>query len=192
MKPDRLNAFTDGVLAIAITIMVLELRVPQADSLAALEPALPLLAAYALSFVNVGIFWSNHHHMLMAARRIDGRALMANLVLLFFLTFVPFVIRWIGEAGLTRFPVAAYGVILVGASFGYTALEQALVAVEGPNGPVKAAVGRDFKGKVSLAMYLTAVPLALFVSVWPAIGLYVAVALMWLVPDRRFERAIAD
>ncbi|MEO7864797.1 MAG: TMEM175 family protein, partial [Sphingomicrobium sp.] len=141
MKPERLNAFTDGVLAIVITIMVLELHVPQGDTLAALQPALPLLAAYILSFANIGIFWSNHHHMWNAVKRIDGRVLLANLLLLFFLSIVPFVIRWIGEAGLTRLPVAAYGLVLVGASLSYVLLQSSLIAIEGADGPVKTAIG---------------------------------------------------
>src|SRR5256885_7812052 len=131
MKPDRLNAFTDGVIAIIITIMVLEVRVPAAGGLEAIKPVLPLLGAYALSFVNVGIFWSNHHHMLQSARRVNGAVLWANLGLLFWLSLVPFVIRWIDEAGITAWPVAAYGLVLVMAATAYLLLERALIAAEG-------------------------------------------------------------
>jgi uncharacterized membrane protein len=186
MKADRLNAFTDGVLAIAITIMVLELHVPGDGDLDSLLPVLSLLGAYALSFVNIGIFWTNHHHMMQAARRVDGATLWANLLLLFWLSLVPFVIRWIGEAGISPAPVAAYGFVLAMAAVSYLILERALVAAD-PDSPVKAATGGKAKEIVSMALYVAGIGLAL-VSPWLSVAAYVAVAALWLVPDRRFER----
>jgi len=188
MKADRLNAFTDGVLAIVITIMVLELHVPEGEGFEAIRPALPLLGAYALSFVNIGIFWTNHHHMLQSAARVDGRVLWANLFLLFWLSLVPFLIRWIGEAGISALPVAAYGAVLIMASLAYLLLERTLMAAEGEGSKVEAAVGSRRKEWLSFALYgLGAV--AAFVSPWLAVAIYVAVSSMWLIPDRRFEKA---
>ena len=186
MTADRLNAFTDGVLAIVITIMVLELHVPSGEGFEAIKPALPLLGAYALSFVNIGIFWNNHHHMMRTARRIDGRVLWANLFLLFWLSLVPFVIRWIGEAGISAPPAAAYGTVLIMASLAYLLLERALIAAEGEGSKVKTAVGSRTKEWLSFAIYGLGV-LAAFLSPWLSVALYVAVSLMWLIPDRRFE-----
>ncbi len=186
MGKGRLEAFTDGVMAIVITIMVLEMRVPQGTDFAAVQAAIPIFLAYVLSYVNVGIFWNNHHHMLHAATRVDGRVLWANLFLLFWMTMVPFVIRWIDEAGITVLPVAAYGVVLAMAALGYTLLEWALIACSGQTETLAAAVGKDVKGRLSLGIYVAAIPLA-FVSVWIAIALYVFVALIWFVPDRRIE-----
>jgi uncharacterized membrane protein len=187
VKPDRLNAFTDGVMAIVITIMVLELHVPAAESLEAIKPALPLLGAYALSFVNIGIFWSNHHHMMQAANKVDGRVLWANLSLLFWITLIPFVIRWIGEAGISAWPVAAYGAVLIMTAVAYLLLERSLIAVEGTQSKIQAAVGSKNKEWASLTAYVVAV-LAAFLSPWISIAIYIGVATMWLVPDRRFER----
>lgn len=187
MKPDRLNAFTDGVMAIVITIMVLELHVPAAESIEAIKPALPLLGAYALSFVNIGIFWSNHHHMMQAANKVDGRVLWANLSLLFWITLIPFVIRWIGEAGISAWPVATYGAVLIMTAIAYLLLERSLIAVEGSQSKVQAAVGAKTKEWVSLTGYVIAVAAA-FVSPWISVAIYIGVAAMWLVPDRRFER----
>ena len=187
MKPERLNAFTDAVIAIVITIMVLELHVPEGTGIAALRPALPLLGAYALSFVSIGIFWNNHHHMMQLARVVDGQVLWANLGLLFWLSLVPFVIRWIGESGMTPLPVAAYGALLLMASVAYLWLERALIAAEGPESRVGQAVGSRFKEWLSFAGFFAAIPLA-FVSPWIAIAIYILVVGMWLVPDRRFER----
>jgi uncharacterized membrane protein len=186
MNTARLEAFTDGVIAIIITIMVLEIHVPKGHDLAALKEEVPLLLAYVLSYVNVGIFWNNHHHMLHVTERVDGRVLWANLALLFWLSLVPFVIRWIDEAGLTTAPVAAYGVVLTGASVGYLILERMIIAVNGPDSRLAAAVGKDMKGKLSMALYVLAIPIA-FLEPWISIALYVAVALMWLIPDRRIE-----
>ena len=187
MKTERLNAFTDGVLAIVITIMVLELPTPRGSEFASLRPVLPLLGAYLLSFVNVGIFWSNHHHMLQAAGKVDGRVLWANNALLFSLSLIPFVIRWIGEDGIHALPVAAYGAVLIMAAASYLLLERALIAVEGGESKVKAAVGSKHKEWISCIGYLSALPLA-FVSPYISVAIYVAVSAMWLVPDRRFER----
>ena len=160
MNTARLEAFTDGVIAIIITIMVLEIHVPKGQDLAALKEEVPLLLAYVLSYVNVGIFWNNHHHMLHVTERVDGRVLWANLALLFWLSLVPFVIRWIDEAGLTTAPVAAYGVVLTGASIGYLILERTIIAVNGPDSRLAAAVGKEVKGKVSMALYFLAIPMA--------------------------------
>jgi uncharacterized membrane protein len=187
MKPDRMNAFTDGVIAIIITIMVLELPVPKGADFAALRPELTLFGAYALSFVNVGIYWNNHHHMLQAARRIDGPVLWANLFLLFWLSLFPLLIRWIGEAGLAAMPLAAFGVVLLFAGFAYYLLERTLIAAEGDDSKVGRAVGAKTKEWLSVAGYALGAGLA-FVSPGISVAIYVAVAAMWLIPDRRFER----
>jgi uncharacterized membrane protein len=189
MNSARLEAFTDGVIAIVITIMVLEIHVPKGRDLAALQEEVPLFLAYVLSYINVGIFWNNHHHMLQVTERVDGRVLWANLGLLFWLSLVPFVIRWIDEAGFTTAPVAAYGLVLAGAAIAYLILERAIIAVNGPNSSLAAAVGSDSKGRMSLTLYVLGVALA-FVQPWISIALYVAVALMWLVPDRRIESQV--
>lgn len=189
MNTARLEAFTDGVVAIIITIMVLEIRVPRGADLAALEADVPLLLAYVLSYVNVGIFWNNHHHMLHVTEKINGRVLWANLALLFWLSLVPFVIRWIDEAGFAPAPVAAYGVVLACAAVSYLLLQAQIIAVNGHRSQLALALGKDLKGKVSLALYLSAIVLA-FLRPWAAIVLYVAVAVIWLVPDRRIESLI--
>ena len=190
MSAARLEAFTDGVIAIIITIMVLEIRVPHGSDLAALKADIPVLSAYLLSYVNVGIFWNNHHHMLHVTERVDGKVLWANLALLFWLSLVPFVIRWINDTGFTALPIAAYGIVLVGSAVSYQMLERLIIAHNGPNSRLALALGgSDLKGKVSLALYVTAVPLA-FVRPWLAIALYVTVALWWLVPDKRIESLV--
>ena len=186
MNRARLEAFTDGVIAIIITIMVLEIHVPQGQNWSALRAELPILLAYVLAYVNVGIFWNNHHHMLHAAERVNGRVLWANLVLLFWLSLVPFVIRWIDEAGFAPAPVAAYGVVLSGAAIGYNVLQRVLIAYNGPHSRLARAVGADWKGLSSLLGYLLSVPLA-FYRPWLSIAIYVLIALLWLVPDRRIE-----
>ena len=186
MNTARLEAFTDGVVAIIITIMVLEIRVPQGSDLASLKADVPVLLAYLLSYVNVGIFWNNHHHMLQATERVNGRILWANLVLLFWLSLIPFVIRWIDEAGFVDAPAAAYGVVLACAALSYLALQAQIIALNGRESQLAVATGDDFKGKVSLGLYLAAIVLA-FVRPWVAILLYVTVALIWLVPDTRIE-----
>jgi len=190
MTKGRLEAFTDGVVAIIITIMVLELKVPQATDLAALQASVPIFLAYALSYVNVGIFWNNHHHMLHATDRVDGRVLWANLFLLFWLSLIPFVIRWMDEAGITALPTAAYGFVLAMAAVGYTLLQASIVAANGGgNSKLATAVGSDFKGKASLALYVVSVPLA-FVNSWISVAIYILVALIWFVPDSRIETSV--
>jgi uncharacterized membrane protein len=190
MGKQRLEAFTDGVVAIIITIMVLELKVPQGTDLAALQAGVPVFLAYVLSFINVGIFWNNHHHMLHATDRVDGRVLWANLFLLFWLSLIPFVIRWIDEVGVTAVPTAAYGLVLAMSGLGYSLLQSAIVAANGgSNSALAAAIGSDVKGKLSLVLYTLSIPLA-FVRPWLAIAIFVAVALMWFVPDSRIERAV--
>jgi uncharacterized membrane protein len=188
MTKGRLEAFTDGVVAIIITIMVLEIKPPHGADLTALKAAAPIFLAYALSYVNVGIFWNNHHHMLHATERIDGRVLWCNLFLLFWLSLIPFVIRWMDEAGITPLPPAAYGAVLAMSAVGYTMLQRAIIAANGRTSRLATAIGGDIKGKLSLAAYLAAIPIAFF-NTWIAVALYVAVALMWLVPDRRIETA---
>ncbi len=189
MEPARLEAFTDGVVAIIITIMVLEIRVPHGADLASLRADVPVLLAYVLSYVNVGIFWNNHHHMLHLTERVDGKVLWANLGLLFWLSLVPFVIRWIDEAGFTALPTAAYGIVLACAAVSYTILQRQIILANGPGSRLAVALGDDLKGKLSLALYLAAIPLA-FARPWIAILLYVAVALIWLVPDSRIEALV--
>jgi uncharacterized membrane protein len=189
MTKGRLEAFTDGVVAIIITIMVLELKTPQGHEWKDIVAMAPLLGAYVLSYVNVGLYWNNHHHMLQAARRINGVALWANLTLLFWLSLVPFVIRWMDESHFAALPVAAYGVVLAGSGLGYFWLQAVLIGLEGADGPLRHAIGRDWKGKTSLAGYCVAVPLA-FVSPGLAMAIYVAIAVMWLIPDQRLERAM--
>ena len=186
MGKGRLEAFTDGVIAIVITIMVLELRVPHGTDLAALQSSMPVFLAYVLSFANVGIFWNNHHHMLHAAERVNGTALWANLFFLFWISLVPFAIRWIDETGFTALPTAAYGVVLAMASVGYILLQRAIIACNGRSSRLAAALGSDLKGKVSLCLYVIAIPLATL-RPWMSIALYVVVALTWFVPDRRIE-----
>ena len=189
MGKGRLEAFTDGVIAIIITIMVLEMKVPHGIDFAALSESAPVFSAYVLSFINVGIFWNNHHHMMHATTHIDGRVMWANLFLLFWLSLIPFVIRWIDEAGLVALPVAAYGVVLFMAAVGYALVKYAIVARDGNDSALALAIGADFKGKLSTAIYAAAIPLA-FLQPWISIALYVVVALMWLVPDRRIESTV--
>jgi len=186
MKPDRLNALTDGVVAIVLTIMVLELKFPAEPTLGAVLAVLPLLAAYLLAFVNVAIYWNNHHHMMQSARRVTGAVLWANHALLFWLTLFPLMIRWIDEAGITPLPVASFGLVLVGAAVCYQVLERALIRAEGDGSAVKRAVGAGAKEWVSFLLYLSAVPAA-FVSPYISIAIYVGVSIVWLIPDRRFE-----
>jgi len=186
MTKSRLEAFSDGVIAILITIMVLELRIPQGSDLAALSPMLPRFLTYILSFVFLGIYWSNHHHMFHATDRITGGVLWANLHLLFWLSLVPFVTGWMGENHFAALPTAVYGCVLLLAAAAWTILQNTIIAGQGPSSRLAAAVGNDVKGKVSLLLYVSAIPLA-FVHQLIADALYVVVALMWLVPDRRIE-----
>ena len=189
MIKGRLEAFSDGVIAIIITIMVLELKVPPGGDLQALRPLLPTFLTYALSFVFVGIYWNNHHHLLHATTRINGAVLWANLHLLFWLSLTPFVTGWMGGNHFAPLPVAVYGVVLLLSAIAYFILVRAILAAEGPGSKLAAALGSDFKGKISAVLYLIAIPLA-FVTCWLALGIYVLVALMWLVPDRRIEAGI--
>jgi uncharacterized membrane protein len=191
MPKGRLEAFSDGVLAIIITIMVLELKVPQGADLSALRPLLPVILSYVLSFVYLGIYWNNHHHMLQATKHVTGLILWANLHLLFWLSLFPFVTGWMGENHFAPVPTAVYGGVLLLAGVAYTLLLRAILRSEGPESLLATAIGADFKGKVSLLCYAIAIPLA-FVSSWIANGLYVAVASIWLIPDRRIERLIGS
>jgi uncharacterized membrane protein len=190
MSKGRLEAFSDGVIAILITIMVLELRVPHGADWHALRPILPVFLTYVLSFVFLGIYWSNHHHMLHATERVSGGVLWANLHLLFWLSLVPVVTGWMGQNHFAPVPTAVYGGVLLLAAISYTILQSAIVSVQGRTSKLAAAVGRDLKGKLSLALYAVAIPLA-FLLPWLADALYVVVALIWLVPDRRIESALA-
>src|SRR6266540_2106244 len=190
MDTGRMEAFSDGVLAIIITIMVLELKVPHGVGLPALWPLLPVFLSYVLSFIYLGIYWNNHHHMLQVTQRVSGTILWANLHLLFWLSLVPFVTGWMGENNFAPAPTALYGVVLLTAAIAYWILQRAIIAEHGGASLLAAAVGRDVKGKLSPVLYAIAIPSA-FVHEWIAGGLYVLVALIWLIPDRRIERAIA-
>lgn len=189
MGPDRLKAFTDGVLAIIITIMVLELRAPHDAALTSLRPLVPVLLSYALSFVYLIIYWNNHHHLLHVTRRVTGGVLWANAHLLFWLSLVPFVTAWMGENHFAPVPMAAYGVVLFLAGVAYWVLQRVIIASEGRDSALAAAIGGDMKGKLSPLIYAIAIPLA-FVRPWIAGMLFVAVAMMWLIPDRRIERIV--
>ena len=186
MAPDRLKAFTDGVLAIIITIMVLELRVPHDAALTSLRPLVPVVLSYALSFVYLMIYWNNHHHLLHVTQRVTGGILWANAHLLFWLSLVPFVTAWMGENHFAPVPMAAYGVVLFLAGVAYLVLQRVIIASQGPQSVLAAAVGRDMKGKLSALGYALAIPAA-FIRPWIAGMLFVGVAMMWLVPDRRIE-----
>lgn len=186
MDKGRLEAFSDGVIAILITIMVLEFKVPEGTDLSALKPILPVFVAYLLSYVFLGIYWSNHHHLIQAVKSVNGSTLWANLHLLFWLSLIPFVTRWMGAHGFAPWPVALYGVVLLFAAIAYFILVQVLLAHHGKRSTLAVALGNDFKGKVSIAIYALAMPLA-FLNPWIAYALYALVALMWLVPDRRIE-----
>jgi len=188
--PERLKAFTDGVLAIIITIMVLELRAPHIAALSSLRPLVPVVLSYALSFVYLIIYWNNHHHLLHVTRRVTGGVLWANAHLLFWLSLVPFVTAWMGENHFAPVPMAAYGVVLVLAGIAYVVLQRIIIVSEGAESALAATIGSDMKGKLSLLFYAVAIPLA-FVSPWVAGTLYVTVAIMWLIPDRRIERIVA-
>jgi uncharacterized membrane protein len=189
MSKNRLEAFSDGVLAIIITIMVLELRVPHDGSLAALRPLWGIFLSYVLSFVYVGIYWNNHHHMLHTVQGVTGGILWANLHLLFWLSLVPFVTGWMGENHFAPVPTAAYGVILLMAAVAYSILERLIIRSQGPNSLLRRAVGRDWKARVSAALYLTGILVSL-VAPAVAAAIYAAVAITWLVPDRRIERTL--
>ena len=191
MNKARLEAFSDGVIAILITIMVLELKIPEGDTLEALRPLTPVFLTYTMSFIYLGIYWSNHHHMLHATDRVNGKILWANLHLLFWLSLVPFITGWMGENHFAPVPTAVYGVVLICAAIAYTILATALLSEQGPNSRLARALGRDVKGKISILIYAAAIGLA-FVNQWIADGLYLFVALMWLVPDPRIESTLRD
>ena len=189
MGKGRLEAFSDGVIAIIITIMVLEMKVPHGDSLEALLPLVPVFLSYVLSFVYVGIYWNNHHHMLHACVKVSGSVLWANLHLLFWLSLFPFATGWMGENHFAAMPSALYGVVLLMAAVAYWMLQQTIIASEGPASVLKSAIGGDWKGKLSPLLYIAAIASAFWVQ-WPALALYVLAALLWLVPDRRIENAL--
>jgi uncharacterized membrane protein len=191
MTKGRLEAFSDGVLAIVITIMVLELKVPHGDDLAALRPLVPSFLTYVLSFVYLGIYWNNHHHMLHATIRINGRILWANLHLLFWLSLIPFTTGWMGENHFAPLPTAVYGAVLLAAAIAYFLLQSAIIADQGAGSSLASMVGRDLKGKISPLLYAAAIPLA-FANQWISDAIYVAVALMWLVPDPRIEARLRE
>jgi len=191
MGKGRLEAFSDGVIAIIITIMVLELRPPEAPTLEALRPVVPVFLAYVLSFINLGIYWNNHHHMLHATRSVTGGILWANLHLLFWLSLFPVVTRWVGEAPMTALPAAAYGGVAIMAAVAYTILSRFIIQHEGPASTLARATGKDWKGWISLACYVAGLLLS-FISPLIAYGMYVLVAAIWFLPDRRIERVIAE
>ena len=190
MGKGRFEAFSDGVIAIIITIMVLELKVPHGESIEALEPLVPVFLSYVLSFVYVGIYWNNHHHMLHTCHKVTGPMLWANLHLLFWLSLFPFVTGWMGENHFAAAPSAIYGAVLLMAAVAYWILQQIIIASQGSESLLKKAIGSDWKGKLSPVIYAIAIPTA-FWSHWISQGLYVLVALVWLVPDRRIENALA-
>ena len=191
MEKNRLEAFSDGVLAIIITIMVLEMKVPHGVDLAALKPVVPVFLSYVLSFIYLGIYWNNHHHMLSTTRHVNGGILWANLHLLFWLSLFPFATGWMGENHLAATPTAAYGFVLLMAAIAYYILQRRIIAHQGRDSLLATAIGGDWKGKLSPVLYFLAIPLA-FVNPWFANGLYVFVALLWLIPDRRIERTLAQ
>lgn len=191
MSKGRLEAFSDGVIAVIITIMVLELQAPHGATLADLRPKIPAFLSYVLSFIFIGIYWNNHHHLLHAVHRVNGRVLWANLHLLFWLSLIPFATDWMGVNRWARVPVALYGCLLLMAATAYTILAYELIALEGKDSTLARALGRDYKGKTSLLLYALAIPLA-FLSPQISTAIYVLVAFIWLIPDRRIERVVAE
>jgi TMEM175 potassium channel family protein len=191
MSKTRVEAFSDAVIAIAITIMVLELRVPHGADLETLRPLLPVFLTYVLSFVILGIYWNNHHHLLHAAQGVNGRVLWANLHLLFWLSLFPFVTGWMGENHFAPVPAALYGCVLLMCAFAYLILQRQIVAMQGADSRLAAVLGNDLKGKISAACCAAAIPLA-FVNRWISMGLYTLVALTWLIPDRRIESNLSE
>src|SRR5262245_17786102 len=189
MGKNRLEAFSDGVIAIIITIMVLEMKVPHGDSLGTLAPVIPVFMSYVLSFIYIGIYWNNHHHMLHACSRVTAGILWANLHLLFWLSLFPFVTGWMGENHFAAVPSALYGGVLLAAAIAYWILQQTIIAAQGPGSQLKAAVGSDWKGKLSPVAYAVGIASTFFWP-WVALALYILVALIWLVPDRRIERSL--
>ena len=191
MKKGRLEAFSDAVIAILITIMVLELKIPHGADLESIRPLLPVFLTYVLSFIYLGIYWNNHHHMFQATDRINGKVLWANMNLLFWLSLIPFTTGWMGENHFAPLPTAIYGVVLLVAAASYTILQTLIIAQQGEHSKLEEAVGKNRKGKLSMLLYIVAIPLA-FVNQWISDGLYVLVALMWLVPDRRIESKLDE
>jgi uncharacterized membrane protein len=189
MTTGRMEAFSDGVIAILITVMVLELPKPSGGTWAALGPVAPVLLSYLMSFVYLGIYWNNHHHMLQATTKVSGLILWANLHLLFWLSLIPFTTAWLGENHFAAAPAAGYGIVLLAAALAYYGLQTAIIRNQGSRSVVAAAIGRDLKGKLSPLLYAAGIGLS-FVNRWPAVAIYVGVALMWLIPDPRFERTI--
>ncbi|MEY2341949.1 TMEM175 family protein [Acidithiobacillus sp. IBUN Pt1247-S3] len=190
MGRTRLEAFSDAVIAIIITIMVLDLRPPENPSFSALLPVAPVFISYVLSFVYVGIYWNNHHHLFHLSPRVNGGILWANLHLLFWLSLFPFTTAWLGENHFAALPALLYGVVLLAAALAYWLLQARIIALQGPQSPLRAALGRDWKGKFSPLLYLLGIVAAALGYAWPALALYVLVALLWLVPDRRIEKAL--
>ncbi|HZQ17461.1 MAG TPA: TMEM175 family protein [Terriglobales bacterium] len=191
MSKGRLEAFSDGVLAVIITIMVLEMKSPQGASLAALRPLIPIALSYVLSFVYVGIYWNNHHHLLHATERVNGATLWANLHLLFWLSLIPFTTTWVGQNHFESWPVAVYGMVLLLAGVAYFILTKALIKLHGRGSSLATSIGRDRKGQISIAIYAVAIPLA-FVQPWISGTFYAIVAIMWLIPDPRIEKGWPD
>ncbi len=191
MSSNRVETFSDGVIAIIITVMVLGLRTPSGSDPAALRPLGPILLSYVLSFVNLGIYWNNHHHLFQAVERVNGRVLWANLHLLFWLSLLPFTTAWMGENNFAMWPIALYGVDLLLSAVAYTLLVRSLLAVHDPDSTLAKALGSDLKGRVSMALYVLALPLA-FLSAWISLAIYFLVAVMWLAPDPRIEKRMAE
>ena len=191
MNKSRLEAFSDGVLAVIITVMVLEMKSPHGADLVALRPVTPVFLSYILSFVYIGIYWNNHHHLLHATQHVNGATLWANLHLLFWLSLVPFTTAWMGENHFESWPIAVYGIVLLLAALAYFVLARTLIKLHGPGSHLATSIGKDRKGKISIAIYAAAIPLS-FAQPWIAGACYVSVAIMWLVPDRRIERRLAQ
>jgi uncharacterized membrane protein len=191
LNKTRLEAFSDGVIAIIITIMVLELKIPHGEDFEALKPLIPVFLSYAMSFVFVGIYWNNHHHTMQAVKKVNGKILWANMHLLFWLSLVPFVTNWLGETGFAARPVAAYGVVMLMCAVAYTILVLALINLHGSDSRLAQAIGSDAKGKISLLFYTIAIPTAFF-NQWIAMGLYLTVSLIWFLPDPRIENVLKD
>ncbi len=191
MNKGRMEAFSDGVLAVIITIMVLEMKSPNGTSVAALTPVIPIFLSYLLSFIYIGIYWNNHHHLLHATQRVNGATLWANLHLLFWLSLVPFTTAWMGENHFAAWPVAVYGMVMLLAGVAYFILTKALIHLHGHGSTLATSIGSDRKGKISIALYAVGIPLA-FVQRWIAGACYVVVAIIWLIPDRRIEKKVAE
>ena len=191
MSRGRIEAFSDGVIAILITIMVLELKAPDSPNVSALVPLIPVFLTYVLSFIFLGIYWSNHHHLFQAVQQVNGRVLWANLHLLFWLSLIPFVTAWMGENHFAAWPVALYGGVLLLAAVAYFLLVRSLLALHGQDSVLATALGSDFKGKISIVIYIVAILLA-FVAAWLSCAIYVLVAVMWIIPDRRIEKVISS